>query len=104
MKANAAMGGRNKGQAAAGLAMGYFSLTLSAFPGNGMPGSHENSSVEALDEELFQVAKSLCEIAAAFFLLGDPVTAETNIEQAAELLAERGRQRRFRPAHAEVLQ
>lgn len=60
--------------------------------------------MDALDEELFQVARSLCEIAAAFFLMGDPVNAATNIEHAAELLAERGRQRRQRSRHAEVLQ
>ena len=60
---------------------------------------------EALDSELLDVARSLCDVAATCYLLGSVDKAACLLEQAADLLTERARQltRRQIPS-AEALQ
>ena len=60
---------------------------------------------EALDSELLDVARSLCDVAAACYLLGSVHRAECLLEQAADLLTERARQlSRQQISSAEALQ
>jgi len=47
--------------------------------------------VEPLDEELLHVVRSLCDVAAAFLLLGAVDRAAYHLEQASDLLAERAK-------------
>jgi hypothetical protein len=47
--------------------------------------------MEALESELFHVARSLCEVAAAWHYLGSTEKFECLIEQASDLLTERAR-------------
>ena len=47
--------------------------------------------MEPLDEELLHVVRSLCEVAAAYLLLGAVSRAACHLEQASDLLAERAK-------------
>jgi hypothetical protein len=68
---------------------GWLFFLRSSFSGNGRPRGHEKEDVEPLDQELLAVAESLCEVAAAFLILGAVDRAACHLEQASDLLAER---------------
>jgi hypothetical protein len=58
---------------------------------NTSPPSHENLDVEPLDEELMNVARYLCAVAAGYLLLDAADKAACQLEQASDLLEERAR-------------